>query len=218
MDRSGRSAGRNPRRRRQHAGGYEARWKRRGLTARKPSHLAKLLRLGSPTQGVKNCRTHVAARSRTGASLLIALLWWFGGPIHRIAFLQRRGAERLAGAFVLKSEWPARGARFSTTTSQKTEKPVAEHKQQGSGKHPHKDTEEPWHHTKGSEHGRSSHSSSSSGHSGSSGQHASSGQQSSSRHGGSGSEGHGLKAREYRDEQGNIRHHTKSYEQQHGKK
>ena len=97
--------------------------------------------------------------------------------------------------------------------------------QQGTGKHPHKDSEEPYPHTKnagsqsggehrsegghsssGGEHGSSSHSSSSGSERGSS---HSSGESSS--HSGSssrGSESSDLKSREYKDEHGNVHHHT----------
>lgn len=85
--------------------------------------------------------------------------------------------------------------------------------QQGTGRHSHKSTEEPYHHTKQNQ--------SSSSHSGSPEMHA--GSQSGSHSGGSsGSHSGGgssdLKSREYKDAQGNIHHHTKTFEQQHGKK
>ena len=69
---------------------------------------------------------------------------------------------------------------------------------QGTGKHGHKDTQEPYeHHASGS-------------HRSSSGQSHSSGRSSS----GSNSN-ESLKSREYRGPDGEIHHHTKSYEQQH---
>jgi hypothetical protein len=78
--------------------------------------------------------------------------------------------------------------------------------QQGTGKHPHKSTEEPYPHTKesaqGGEHSKS---------------HAGSKPSGSSR-GGGGSQSSDLKDREYRDKQGNVHHHTHTYEEQHGKK
>lgn len=106
---------------------------------------------------------------------------------------------------------------------------MAQDNQQGTGKHSHKSTDEPYHHTKQAS-GSSSHSGSS--HGGSAGpqgstgsrQQESGGQQSGSRsHSGSGSSGPSggssdLKSREYKDEQGNVHHHTHTYEQQHGKK
>ena len=84
--------------------------------------------------------------------------------------------------------------------------------QKGTGKHPHKSTEEPYPHheapsTSGkstSERGQDQESQSQSG--------------TSRKQGGSESESSDLKEREYRDEQGNIHHHTRTYEEQHGKK
>ncbi|MBX6740466.1 MAG: hypothetical protein QJR07_05120 [Acetobacteraceae bacterium] len=86
--------------------------------------------------------------------------------------------------------------------------------QKGTGKHGHKDTQEPRPHHEGqqggAQHSRqgSEHRSSEAGRSG--GEHRS-GQENRS----SGSDS--LKEREYRDSQGNIHHHTKTYEEQHGK-
>ncbi len=77
---------------------------------------------------------------------------------------------------------------------------MAENKgEQGTGKHPHKSSEDPRPHheaptTKGEEHSKSTSSGS---HSGS---HESKG--------GSESESSDLKSREYKDEKGNIHHHT----------
>lgn len=86
--------------------------------------------------------------------------------------------------------------------------------QKGTGRHGHKDTQEPWPHREGQQgssqhsgHGSSENRSSESGRSG--GEHRS-GQ-------GSSSGSKSLKEREYRDAQGNIHHHTKTYEEQHGK-
>lgn len=79
--------------------------------------------------------------------------------------------------------------------------------QQGTGKHPHKSSEEPYPHHEGSQ--QSGHQESRSQqqqHAGS--DHSRSGTQ---------SESGDLKEREYRDEQGNIRHHTKTYEEEHKK-
>ncbi|HVW92176.1 MAG TPA: hypothetical protein VHB74_06165 [Devosia sp.] len=102
--------------------------------------------------------------------------------------------------------------------------------EQGTGKHGHKDSQEPYPHTKDHEgksaspgshsgshagsqsHGSQSHSSQS--HSGSnSGTHSASGRSGQS----SGSEDASLKSREYRDENGEVHHHTKSYMDQHNK-
>jgi hypothetical protein len=82
--------------------------------------------------------------------------------------------------------------------------------EKGTGKHPHKSTEEPQPHheaptTKGSESKSGSHRGGS--HSGS--QDAS----------GKSDESSDLKSREYTDKEGNVHHHTKTYEEQHkGKK
>lgn len=87
----------------------------------------------------------------------------------------------------------------------------AEHEtEKGTGKHPHKDSEEPYPHTKGSEGKQASHQ-------GSSGSHESH----SSGRGQSGSDGRsssGEKSREYTDKDGNIHHHTHTYQEQHGHK
>lgn len=72
---------------------------------------------------------------------------------------------------------------------------MPESNDKGTGKHPHKSTEEPYPHTKesGEEHsGQSQQRSSSAGHS----------------EGGNQSESSDLKSREYRDKDGNIHHHT----------
>jgi len=81
--------------------------------------------------------------------------------------------------------------------------------EQGTGKHGHKDSAEPYPHTKGSD-----------GHT----QQASSGHKadSSAGHekqaqGGGKSEDASLKSREYKDASGEIHHHTKSYMDEHGK-
>ena len=66
--------------------------------------------------------------------------------------------------------------------------------QKGTGKHPHKSSEEPYPHREGEQHASSEHSSRS-------------GQ----------SESGDAKQREYRDEQGDVHHHTRTYEEQHKK-
>lgn len=76
--------------------------------------------------------------------------------------------------------------------------------EQGTGKHPHKDSKEPWHHTEGSESGQRSES-------------RSTGEQErksaiDSSQGGPASSSRDLKEREYRDEHGNIHHHTHTSE------
>ena len=85
---------------------------------------------------------------------------------------------------------------------------------QGTGKHPHKSAEEPYPHTKegsGKEKGQRESHSGSGGRSEGHGQQAGGGERS----GGSGSED--LKAREYKDAQGNVHHHTKTYMEDHKK-
>lgn len=79
---------------------------------------------------------------------------------------------------------------------------------QGTGRHGHKDSQEPWPHTKEnrSERGREGSSSERS-HSSSAGRD--SGKASSE------SERESLKNREYRDESGEVHHHTRTYMEQH---
>jgi hypothetical protein len=71
--------------------------------------------------------------------------------------------------------------------------------EQGTGKHPHKDTGEPWpyHQRSSSEQGEQSRT-----------QESSSGEHERSR--GGSSESADLSEREYRDEQGNVHHHTRT--------
>jgi len=82
---------------------------------------------------------------------------------------------------------------------------MAENKgDQGTGKHPHKSTEEPYPHHEGkSTKGEGHESKSASSHSGESSHSGGS-----SRSSGSKSESEDLKSREYRDEHGNVHHHT----------
>jgi hypothetical protein len=75
---------------------------------------------------------------------------------------------------------------------------MAERSEQGTGKHPHKDSKEPWPHTQE----RRSESRSSEG------EHTRK-QSASERDRGSSSD---LKEREYRDEEGNVHHHTRTSE------
>jgi hypothetical protein len=77
--------------------------------------------------------------------------------------------------------------------------------QKGTGKHGHRDTQEPYPHSKqqGDE-SRGSHQ-----------QHAGESDRGSRQQDASSDES--LRDREYRDEQGNVHHHTKSYMDQHGK-
>ena len=74
--------------------------------------------------------------------------------------------------------------------------------EKGTGKHPHKDSKEPWHHTEGSQ---SQH------HSESRGPDR---QQSASgtSQGGPTSNSQDLKEREYRDKEGKVHHHTHTSE------
>src|SRR5689334_10014918 len=95
--------------------------------------------------------------------------------------------------------------------------------EQGTGKHPHKDSEEPYPHTKESgrsgddrrEH-RSESGSSGRQHQESGGESHGRGESGGGKRGGSGSED--LKSREYRDEKGQVHLHTKTYMEQHNKK
>jgi hypothetical protein len=124
---------------------------------------------------------------------------------------------------------------------------MAQSDRQGTGRHPHKSSEEPYPHTKDNQGGEGEHRSqgSHSSHSGGSERSSQSSRSSSSHSGGSersshssrdgesnrssrgsqhgessraehgGSEDSDLKEREYRDEQGNIHHHTRTYMEQH---
>jgi hypothetical protein len=110
---------------------------------------------------------------------------------------------------------------------------MAENKgQQGTGRHPHKSTEEPYPHTKeeGTAHGRSQGSGGSQGRSHDGGSHSQShggGRDDNRSHAGSQGRSHesqsqgreqedDLKSREYRGEDGQIHHHTRTYMEQHG--
>jgi hypothetical protein len=101
---------------------------------------------------------------------------------------------------------------------------MAQSDRQGTGRHPHKSTEEPYPHTRenhgeasrrsgstqGSEHSRSSEPSThGSSHGGESDRSSHSSQERGS------SEGGNLKQREYRDEKGEVHHHTRTYMEQH---
>ena len=106
---------------------------------------------------------------------------------------------------------------------------MAQSDRQGVGRHPHKSTEEPYPHIKdnegeGEHRSRSSHSSQGGGsersshssrndESGRSSRGSQHGEASRSEH--RGSEDADLKEREYRDEQGNVHHHTRTYMEQH---
>ena len=81
---------------------------------------------------------------------------------------------------------------------------MAERSEQGTGKHPHKSTEEPYPHTKGSESGERKESRGES--SGSRNEQRQSG--SGTSQGGPTSDTRDLKEREYRDKEGNVHHHT----------
>jgi hypothetical protein len=72
---------------------------------------------------------------------------------------------------------------------------------QGTGKHPHKDTQEPRPHHEAKEQQQSGRS------------EQREQEDKSSRH----ADTSDLKEREYRDEQGNIHHHTRTYQEQHKK-
>jgi hypothetical protein len=92
---------------------------------------------------------------------------------------------------------------------------AGEHDRQGSGRHPHKDAQEPWPHTKEEDRREGEHRARS--------EHGRKHQSSASHRGGA--QAHGeraeeadLRRREYRDEKGEVHHHTKTYMEQHGKK
>ena len=77
---------------------------------------------------------------------------------------------------------------------------MANKSEEGTGKHPHKDSQEPWHHT----HSPESQNKSESRSSDSRDQQSKSG----TSQGGHASGSQDLKEREYRDNQGNVHHHT----------
>lgn len=79
---------------------------------------------------------------------------------------------------------------------------MPEHDEKGTGKHPHKSSEEPYPHHDGRGSGKQNAGSGSESHGSREGE---------SREGESGD----LKKREYRDEKGEIHHHTRTYEEQH---
>jgi hypothetical protein len=87
---------------------------------------------------------------------------------------------------------------------------MANQSEQGTGKHPHKDSQEPWHHTEGSGSQNRSESRSSD----SRDQQSASG----TSQGGPASDSQDLKEREYRDNQGNIHHHTSTSKEMQGRK
>jgi hypothetical protein len=95
--------------------------------------------------------------------------------------------------------------------------------QQGTGKHPRKSTEEPYPHHKGGkeENAGGSHESGrgkeESGRAQSAAAGAGGSRGSERGRGGEESSSSDLKEREYRDAQGNVHHHTHTYEEQHGK-
>jgi len=86
---------------------------------------------------------------------------------------------------------------------------MAERAEQGTGKHPHKDTQEPYPHTK------ESRSSESHGEHSGGDRHQSGGGTSQAN---AASNTRDLKQREYRDEHGNIHHHTRTSEEMNERK
>jgi hypothetical protein len=78
---------------------------------------------------------------------------------------------------------------------------ASQQSQEGTGKHPHKSSEEPYPHTKGQ--------------SGQGQQEHEGGQQQQGGSSEGGGESDDLKSREYRDAQGNVHHHTRTYQEQH---
>lgn len=96
---------------------------------------------------------------------------------------------------------------------------MANQGKQGTGRHPHKDSQEPWPHTQGN---RQQNQQGGGGRQQGGGSGGGSGggrqQQQQQQQGRSGdNESQDLKAREYRDENGQIHHHTRTYMDQHGK-
>lgn len=87
---------------------------------------------------------------------------------------------------------------------------MAGHNEQGTGKHPHKSTEEPFPHHEAESGDREQKQSRSRSREGSGSQ-----QEAANQGGGQGDESSDLKSREYRDSQGEIHHHTRTYEEQH---
>ena len=81
---------------------------------------------------------------------------------------------------------------------------MAQNTEQGTGKHPHKDSSEPWHHTEGSqpEHRQESRGENSGT------EHNRKQSASGTNEGGPSSSSQDLKEREYRDKEGNVHHHT----------
>jgi len=92
---------------------------------------------------------------------------------------------------------------------------MAQRDRQGTGKHGHKDTQEPWPHQAGQQGSSQQARRDDSGHRSSEAGRSGGGRQSGHEGGASGRES--LREREYRDEQGNIHHHTKTHMEQHGK-
>ncbi len=88
---------------------------------------------------------------------------------------------------------------------------MAEKNEQGTGKHPHKSSEDPRPHHEAAAAKAGHEGGSHSGSESKGGQHASSG---SSKAQGQ-TDSADLKSREYTDAQGNVHHHTKAYEEQH---
>jgi hypothetical protein len=85
---------------------------------------------------------------------------------------------------------------------------------QGTGRHPHKDSKEPWPHTQGN---RQQSQQQGSGRGQQGAERGGRKQQQQQQGGGAQSEQQSLKSREYRDENGQIHHHTRSYMEQHGR-
>jgi hypothetical protein len=80
--------------------------------------------------------------------------------------------------------------------------------EQGTGKHPHKISEEPWHHTQGSESERRESRSGSEPERRSASNERGHEEEERSARGREESESRDLKEREYQDSEGNIHHHT----------
>lgn len=93
---------------------------------------------------------------------------------------------------------------------------MTEQTQQGTGKHGHKDTQEPWPHHEGSGHGSEHAAAEDRDREGGEEREGSRPDGTSRVERKSESEGDDLKSREYEDESGETHHHTRTYQEQHG--
>jgi len=118
---------------------------------------------------------------------VLRLVWFAAGSLSSeiVGTPNENRCRRCKAAFAPRNTWRNR---------------MSKNNQQGTGKHGHKDTEEPYpHHETAKSKGREQ---------GSKGEQS---QQGGAEHNAS------LKQREYTDEKGEVHHHTKTYMEQHGK-